>query len=359
MNDAPLPPGSVIGILGGGQLGRMLALAAARLGLRCQVFAPEADPPAGQVCERVWTAGWDDAAALEAFADAVDAATYEFENVPVATVEALAARVPVRPGARSLEAAQDRVAEKAFLRGLALGTAPFAAADDLEGLRAALAEIGAPAVLKTRRMGYDGKGQARIADAAEAEAAWRSVGGAPCVLEGFVAFEREVSVVAARGLDGRAIAYDPSENVHEGGILRSSAVPARLDALRATEARAAAEAILSALGHVGALAVEFFATPGGLLVNEIAPRVHNTGHWTQDACAMDQFEAHMRAVAGWPLGEAARHADAVMTNLLGDEAAQWAEIAADPALRLHLYGKAEARPGRKMGHVNRATPRAD
>jgi 5-(carboxyamino)imidazole ribonucleotide synthase len=335
----------------------MLALAAARLGLRVAVYAPEADPPAGQVAAAHVRAGWDDAEALARFAEGCDVVTVEWENVPEGALAACAAAAPVRPSPRAVAAGQDRLEEKRFLAGLGLSVAPFAAVDDAASLAAALAEIGAPAILKTRRLGYDGKGQARIMASAEADAALAAMAGAPAILEGFVRFRREVSVVAARGADGRTVCFDPAENLHEGGILRRSTVPAALSPTREQAAKAAAEAVLSALDYVGVMGVEMFETETGLVINEIAPRVHNTGHWTLDACLIDQFEQHVRAVCGWPLGDGSRHSDAVMTNLIGDEAEAWAEIAADPALALHLYGKAEARPGRKMGHVTRLSPR--
>lgn len=349
----PLPPGSVIGILGGGQLGRMLALAAARLGLRCHIYDPAPEPPAAQVAARCTTAGWEDRAALESFAAAVDVVTYEFENIPAATLDLLGALRPVRPGRRALEVSQDRVAEKSFLAGLGLATAPFAPVDGPADLPAAIAATGLPAVLKTRRMGYDGKGQALIATPGEAEAKLAAIGGGPAILEGFVRFEREASVIAARGLEGAVVAYDPGENVHEQGILRRTSVPARLSPALRAEAVLAAGRILTALDYVGVMGVELFVTARGLLVNEIAPRVHNSGHWTQAGCLIDQFEQHIRAVAGWPLGDGRRHSDVVMENLIGAEVHAALELARDPAVQIHLYGKAEARPGRKMGHVNR------
>ncbi|MFO7853812.1 MAG: 5-(carboxyamino)imidazole ribonucleotide synthase [Paracoccaceae bacterium] len=356
MSGGAVPPGGTLGVLGGGQLGRMLAVAAARLGIRTAIYSPEADPPAGHVAARHVRGGWDDAEALRRFAEGCDVVTLEWENVPLDALGACAAAV-VRPSARAVAAAQDRLEEKRFLAGLGLSVAPFAAVDDAASLEAALARIGAPAILKTRRLGYDGKGQARIGADGDGAAALEAMAGAPAILEGLVRFRREVSVVAARGADGRVVCFDPAENLHEGGILRRSSVPAALSPTRETEARAAAEAVLSALDFVGVMGVELFETEAGFVVNEIAPRVHNTGHWTLDACLIDQFEQHVRAVCGWPLGDGARHSDAVMTNLIGDEAAEWAELAADPSLALHLYGKAEARPGRKMGHVTRLTPR--
>jgi 5-(carboxyamino)imidazole ribonucleotide synthase len=357
MSDAIIGPGGRIGILGGGQLGRMIAMAAARLGLSVHIYAPEAEPPAGQVADQITQAGWEDEAALRAFAASVDVVTYEFENIPLRTAEILAPLVPLRPGIAALKAAQDRIAEKTFLQGIGLTVAPFAAVDGLADLHAALEQIGTPAILKTRRMGYDGKGQVRINDAAEAEAAIAAIAGASAVLEGFVAFEREVSVIAARGLTGEVVCFDPGENVHKDGILDTTTIPAAIPARLKADAALAAGRILNALDYVGVMGVELFVTAEGFVVNEIAPRVHNSGHWTQDACAVDQFEQHVRAICGWPLGDGARVADAVMTNLIGHDADIWATIAAEPGARLHLYGKAEARAGRKMGHVNRVSPK--
>jgi 5-(carboxyamino)imidazole ribonucleotide synthase len=351
----PLPPGSRVGILGGGQLGRMLAMAAARLGMRTHVFEPGADPPAGQVADRVTRAGYDDAEALRAFGRSVDIVTYEFENVALAAVDLLLPLAPVRPGRRALEVAQDRLAEKTFLRGLGLATAPFRAVDGPEDLAEALAALGAPAILKTRRFGYDGKGQVRLDAGASAGEAWVAVGERPAVLEGFVDFEREVSVIAARGLDGAVAAFDPGENEHRDGILFRTRVPARLPAALAQDAVLLAGRILTALDYAGVIGVELFVTGRGLVVNEIAPRVHNSGHWTEAACLIDQFEQHVRAICGWPLGDGARHSDAEMQNLLGDEAAAAPAIA---GARVELYGKAEARPGRKMGHFTRIAPRS-
>lgn len=354
MTSEPLAPGSRIGILGGGQLGRMLAMAAARLGMHTHVFEPADAPCAAQVADRWTQAGYDDADALAGFARSVDVVTYEFENVPLGAIDAVAPFAPVRPGRRALEVAQDRVAEKDFLTGIGLGTAPYAAVDDAEALSAALERLGSPAILKTRRLGYDGKGQVRIGAPGEGDAAWTAVGGVPSVLEGFVAFEREVSVIAARGMDGTVAAFDPGENEHRGGILHRTTVPARLPVGRVQDAVLLAGRILNALDYVGVLGVELFVAPEGLLVNEIAPRVHNSGHWTEAACLVDQFEQHVRAVCGWPLGDGARHSDAVMENLLGDD------VRRAPAIldaRVHLYGKPEARPGRKMGHFTRISPR--
>ncbi len=359
MTAAPhrLAPGSTIGILGGGQLGRMLALAAAPLGLHVHIYAPEADGPAGEVSARTTRGAYDDAAALGDFAASVDVITYEFENVPAACAALLAELKPVRPGVKALDVAQDRVSEKRAMREMGLGTAPFAMADDAEAARAAFADLGGgAAIVKTRRFGYDGKGQARVSSADEAAAAVARF-GAPCILEGLVAFEREISVVAARGLDGRIEAFEPAENTHRDGILHRSVAPARLKPMVAADAWRIAGTILNGLDYVGVMGVELFLDRDGvLLVNEIAPRVHNSGHWTMDACAVSQFEQHVRAIAGWPLRPAVRFADCEMENLIGDDVNRWAEIAAEPNASLHLYGKAEARPGRKMGHVNRLFP---
>ncbi|WP_424990504.1 5-(carboxyamino)imidazole ribonucleotide synthase [Fluviibacterium sp. S390] len=348
-----LRPGATIGILGGGQLGRMLALAAARLGLKTHIYDPAPGGPAEQVADRTTVAAYDDAAALERFAAAVDVVTYEFENIPTSALDLLEAHRPIRPTRKALAVSQDRMTEKTFLQDLGLTVAPFAAVDSAADLEAALGTIGAPAILKTRRFGYDGKGQARIMAAAEAPAALDAMAGAPAILEGFVDFTHEVSVIGARALDGAVACFDPGENLHEGGILRTTTVPARLSTAQRTDAVLLAGRILNALDYVGVMGVELFVTPAGLVVNEIAPRVHNSGHWTQNGCVVDQFEQHIRAVAGWPLGDGSRHADVVMENLIGDEAERWPEIATDPTAALHLYGKAEARPGRKMGHVNR------
>lgn len=350
----PLAPGAVIGILGGGQLGRMLALAAARLGLRAHVYDPAAaGGPAAQVCDRATTAAWDDAAALDAFAAAVDVITYEFENIPTGTLDRLGAARPIRPGRRALEVSQDRMTEKRFLNDLGLATAPFAPVDSPADLAAALVTSGAPAILKTRRFGYDGKGQARITGPAEAETALASLKGAPAILEGFVEFSLEVSVIGARGADGAVACFDSGENVHRDGILRTTRVPARLSAAQRTDAVLLTGQILNALDYVGVIGVELFVTPAGLVINEIAPRVHNSGHWTQTGCAICQFEQHIRAVAGWPLGDGGRHSDVEMENLIGEDMDRLPDLRCEAGAALHLYGKAETRPGRKMGHVNR------
>ena len=349
-----LAPGSTIGILGGGQLGRMLAVAAGRLGLHSHIFDPAAAPPAAEVARTHTAAAFDDTDALTAFANAVDVVTYEFENIPTAALDAIEALCPIHPGREALRVSQDRLIEKTYLADLGLATAPFAPVDDAQSRAAALDQIGTPSILKTRRLGYDGKGQARLATPNDAEAALAAMAGAPAILEGFVDFSAEISVIAARSADGAVAAFDPGQNVHKDGILRTTTVPAPgLPSRLATDAVLLAGRILNALDYVGVLGVELFVTPKGLIVNEIAPRVHNSGHWTQDGCAVDQFEQHIRAVAGWPLGDGRRHTDIVMENLIGDDMDKVPALAADPSCALHLYGKAETRAGRKMGHVNR------
>ncbi len=349
----PLAIGSTIGILGGGQLGRMLSVAAARLGFRTHVFEPAANPPAGHVADRVTTADYDNLDALATFAASVDVITYEFENIPTAALDVLDRTHPIRPNRRALAVSQDRIAEKDFLTSLGLTTAPYAAVNGLDDLHHAIAKVGTPAILKTTRLGYDGKGQARLRTPADADTALAQMNGAPAVLEGFIDFSHEVSVIAARGLDGSVACYDPGENVHKDGILATTTIPARLTPSQRTDAILLAARILNALDYVGVMGVELFVTRAGLIVNEIAPRVHNSGHWTQNGCAVDQFEQHIRAVAGWSLGDGSRHADVVMENLIGDDILRVPQIAREKNAALHLYGKAEARPGRKMGHVNR------
>ncbi|MFN3276615.1 MAG: 5-(carboxyamino)imidazole ribonucleotide synthase [Paracoccus sp. (in: a-proteobacteria)] len=339
-----------IGILGGGQLGRMLSAAASRLGLRCHIFEPGA-APAGDVAWRVTTAPYEDHDALRAFAGSVDVITYEFENVPTAALDLLESLRPIRPGRRALAISQDRLTEKTFLNQIGLRTAPFADVPDQTELEGALATIGRPAILKTRRLGYDGKGQIRIHEGGDP--GWT---GAPSVLEGFVDFTAEISVIIARGADGQVAGFDPGLNVHEGGILRTTTVPCGQPARVTTDAVLIAARIANALDYVGVMGVELFVTPEGLIVNEIAPRVHNSGHWTQAGCAVDQFEQHIRAVAGMPLGDGKRHADVVMENLIGADMDRLPALLAQPRTQIHLYGKGEARPGRKMGHLNRITP---
>lgn len=349
-----LPVGSTIGILGGGQLGRMLAVAASRLGLKTHIFEPGAHPPAGDVAHRVTTAAYADTAALQAFAADVDVITYEFENIPTSALDILEALKPIHPNRRALATSQDRQTEKTFLQDLGLQTAPFANVESTADLDAAMAAIGTPAILKTRTMGYDGKGQARILSPDDAANALAVMAGAPALLERFVTFSHEISVIAARNPDGAVACYDPGENVHEDGILRTTTVPAKLTPSQRTDAVLLAARILNALDYVGVMGVELFVTPQGLIVNEIAPRVHNSGHWTQNGCTIDQFEQHIRAVAGWPLGDGSRHSNVTMENLIGDDIASVPD-AAKTSAAIHLYGKADVKPARKMGHINRVT----
>ena len=358
MNELPpIRPGMIVGILGGGQLGRMLAGAAAEMGLSSHVYCPDPKSPAFAVAAARTIAPYDDEAALSAFASAVDVITYEFENVPSATARFLAARAELLPGVDSLEISQDRLLEKTLMVELGIPVAPFAEVQRQADVYSALARAGRPSILKTRQLGYDGKGQALIRAGDDPVAAWRAIGETPAILEGYVPFDHEISVILARSRSGDTRAYDIAENIHEGGILATSKVPASVSPAIAEAAVAIARKIADALDHVGVLAVEMFvagrAGEEQLLVNEIAPRVHNSGHWTMDACLCSQFEQHIRAICGWPLGDPQRHSDAVMTNLIGDSVHDWSTIAAEPGTRLHLYGKSETLPGRKMGHVNR------
>jgi 5-(carboxyamino)imidazole ribonucleotide synthase len=353
----PLAPGSAVGILGGGQLGRMLALSAGQLGFKCHIFAPEEDSPAFQVSAARTVAGYHDFAALEAFAKTVDVVTYEFENVPSDTAAFLESQAVLAPSSAALRTAQDRIEEKIFIAGLGIPVAPFAAVNSEADLHNAIARIGRPAVLKTRRFGYDGKGQARIATDTSAGVAWADIGKAPAILEGFISFNKEISVIAARGWGGEIAVYDVPENHHENHILKTSTVPAGISRAAAEEAREVARTIIAALDYVGVLGIEMFVSGSKLIVNEIAPRVHNSGHWTQDACVVSQFEQHIRAICGWPLGSTERHSNVVMHNILGGESANWADYGASAHTGVHFYGKAEARRGRKMGHINVLTPR--
>ena len=353
MMTKPLPQGAIIGILGGGQLGRMLSVAAARLGFRTHIFEPGANPPAGDVAHAVTTAPYEDEAALRAFGSSVDVITYEFENVPTSALDLLGALAPIHPGREALRISQDRITEKDFLSGLGLTVAPYAAVDDEASMQAAVEAIGTPSILKTRRFGYDGKGQARLASPADAEQAWNDMADAPSVLEGFIEFSAEISVIAARSPTGEVACYDPGENVHEGGILRKTTVPAGVSGSLRMDGVLLAGRILNALDYVGVMGVELFVTPQGLVVNEIAPRVHNSGHWTQNGCTVDQFEQHIRAIAGWPLGNGQRHSDVVMENLIGNDMDRVPTLAAQAETALHLYGKSDVKEGRKMGHVNR------
>lgn len=346
-----LPLGSTIGILGGGQLGRMLSVAAGRLGYKTHIFEP-GTAPAGDLSAQITQADYADLDAMRAFAQSVDAITFEFENVPASALDEINAICPIRPGRNALAVSQDRLDEKTFLNGLGLRTAPFATVETVQDLIDAVARIGTPAILKTRRLGYDGKGQVRVNADTDLNAAFAELNGAPAILEGFVPFLSEVSIIAARSIDGQVACYDPGENVHSDGILRTTTVPATLPARRRTDAVLLAANILNALDYVGVLGVELFVTVDALIVNEIAPRVHNSGHWTQNGSVVDQFEQHIRAICGLPLGDGSRYADVVMQNLIGDDMDALADLIAQPNTAVHLYGKSQTRPSRKMGHVN-------
>lgn len=349
----PLKQGATIGILGGGQLGRMLSVAASRLGFKTCIFEPGGDCPASHVANYHLQANYDDTAALKAFAESVDVITYEFENIPTSALDTLEALRPIHPSREALRVSQDRIIEKDFLTSLSLKTAPYAAVNSEDDLRAAAEVVGLPAILKTCRLGYDGKGQARLTNEDDIAPAWAAMADAPSVLEGFIDFSKEISIIAARSPSGEVACFDPGENIHVGGILSTTTVPAQIAPPLRTDAVLLAAQILNALDYVGVMGVELFVTPNGLIVNEIAPRVHNSGHWTQAGCTVDQFEQHIRAVAGWPLGDGKRYADVVMENLIGDDVNRIPDLAKEPHSQLHLYGKAEAKTGRKMGHVNR------
>jgi 5-(carboxyamino)imidazole ribonucleotide synthase len=350
-----LKPGDTIGILGGGQLGRMLAMAAARLGLRCQVFSPDPDSPAFDVVLNATCAEYADVEALELFANDVDVITYEFENVPSASAMILAARRPVLPNRKILETTQDRLAEKDFVTRLGIGTADYADVSSAAALHAAIAKIGLPAVIKTRRFGYDGKGQAIIRQGDDPDQVWADLATKSAILEAFIPFEREISVIAARSASGEVECFDVTENEHRDHILKISRAPAAISDALAAQARGIAEKIAGALDYVGVLAVEMFVVQGDggqkVLVNEIAPRVHNSGHWTLDGASISQFEQHIRAIAGWPLGKPVRYGPVTMTNLIGDDINGYEHWLTVPGATVHLYGKGPARPGRKMGHV--------
>ena len=352
-----LAPGATIGIVGGGQLGRMLAIAAAQLGYKCHIFDPHERPCAADVAAKFTRAAYDDRSALEEFGAQVDVATYEFENLPVEPLRVIEDRL--RPGVKSLSVAQDRAVEKQFIEHCGATVAPWLSVDSLTDVEQAVAELGTPIVLKTRRYGYDGKGQAWVREAREAEAAWDLIGREPAVAEKGIAFAAEFSVIVARWADGRTVFWDSPDNVHRGGILRTSTVPSSETFVAQVEAaRTAAAAIAEALGHVGVLTVEFFASRGGPVVNEIAPRVHNSGHWTIEGAFTSQFEQHIRAICDLPPGSTElAAASARMDNLIGDEIHDWQRLLADPHAHVHIYGKGEARPGRKMGHVTRLTLR--
>ena len=351
---APIAPGSTIGIIGGGQLGRMTATAAAELGYRVHVFTPDKDGPTEQVCDQATIAAYDDQDAIEAFGQAVDVVTFEFENVPAQTVRHLEALAPVRPSWECLAVAQDRIEEKSFCNELGIETAPWKAVNSADELAQAMEEIGFPSILKTTRLGYDGKGQVRIKDGTDPAQAWEELGGAPGILEGFVDFELEVSVITARNANGQMKSFDVVENRHADGILDVTIAPADISDELADKAREVGQKLVAAMDLVGLLAVELFVTKDGhILVNEMAPRPHNSGHWSQDGCTTSQFEQFVRAVTNLPLGSTERHSDTVMKNLLGEDANRWEQHLSDGDNKLHLYGKAEAKAGRKMGHINR------
>jgi 5-(carboxyamino)imidazole ribonucleotide synthase len=347
-----LKPGSRIGILGGGQLGRMLAVAASRLGFTSHIFDPNVNSPASQVTCKTLTASYEDKSALIKFANSVDIITYEFENIPTSALDILEKIVPIRPGREALRVSQDRIIEKDFLSGIGLKTTPYQIVDSLNSLYSASDTIGFPAILKTTRLGYDGKGQVRLSENSDIEKEYKKLGDNVLIYEGFVDFEFEVSVIAARNLSGEVACYDPGQNVHINGILHSTTVPSQLTSRQTVDAVLIASKILESLNYVGVLGVEFFCTKVGLVLNEIAPRVHNSGHWTQNGCSIDQFEQHIRAITGWPLGDGTRHTNVVMQNLIGDEVKHVADLAKDENISLHLYGKNEIKPGRKMGHFN-------
>jgi 5-(carboxyamino)imidazole ribonucleotide synthase len=365
-----LVPGATIGILGGGQLGRMLALAAAKLGLKTHVYAQDPESPAFDVASARTIAPYEDELTLAEFAGAVELITYEFENIPSRTAAILAESCVVRPGPETLAVCQDRLAEKEFLTAAGVRAAPYMRVDDAGALARAIAQIGRPSILKTRRFGYDGKGQVLVREGADLAVTFRTLGGKPAILEAVVPFSKEISVVAARGPSGEFAAYDVCENSHENHILKSTRVPARLPPEVAAEAVRLTRVIADALVYCGVITIEMFVTGGAgdacleLCVNEVAPRVHNSGHWTLDGAATSQFEQHVRAIAGWPLGAASRHGAEAgghveMENLIGGDVRAWAKILGEPGASLHLYGKADARPGRKMGHVTRIVPGPD
>ncbi|NQV81366.1 MAG: 5-(carboxyamino)imidazole ribonucleotide synthase [Alphaproteobacteria bacterium] len=349
-----IPPSATIGILGGGQLGRMLCQAAARLGYRTHIYCPEVGAPASVVASSTTVASYEDSVSLAAFAQSVDVVTFEFENIPAQALELIQRETTVRPSPQILEVTQDRLAEKSLCQTLGIPTAPFAVVSSSDDCAGALATTGLPAILKTRRLGYDGKGQRLIRSTSDLESAWMDLGAGDCILEGFVDFEHEISVIIARGPTGTVATYDIPENLHRDGILRESRVPSSVGGATFETARDIAHRLVAALDYVGVGAVEMFATKDGtVLVNEIAPRVHNSGHWTIDACATDQFEQHIRAICGLPLGSTVRAFDIVMTNLIGPDANDWRSYLDDPLTKLHLYGKSEVRAGRKMGHVTK------
>jgi 5-(carboxyamino)imidazole ribonucleotide synthase len=345
--------GSTIGILGGGQLGQMLSMAASRLGFRTHIFEPGENPPASNVSSKFTRAEYDDYDALKQFASSVDVVTYEFENIPTAALDIIETQSEIFPNREALKISQDRLIEKEFINKLGFKTASFYEVNSLEELIHAMNQIGTPSILKTRRFGYDGKGQIKVQSSSKPEEIWRNLGEKALILEGFINFSSEFSVIGSRSKDGQISCFDPGENVHKDGILRTTTVPAKLTNQQKTEAVLITAKILEALKYVGVIGIEFFLEKNSLVINEFAPRVHNSGHWTQNGCTVDQFEQHIRAISGWKLGNAERHSDVVMENLIGDEIYKTNQLIEDGSIALHLYGKAAVNPGRKMGHFNR------
>ena len=345
--------GSTIGILGGGQLGQMLSMAAARLGFKTHIFEPSENPPASNVASKFTRAEYDDYEALKQFASSVDVVTYEFENIPTAALDIIETQSEIFPNREALKISQDRLIEKEFINKLGFKTASFCEVNSIEELIHAINQIGAPSILKTRRFGYDGKGQVKVQPASKPEEIWKNLGGKALILEGFINFSSEFSVIGSRSKDGQISCFDPGENVHKDGILRTTTVPAHLTNQQKTEAVLITAKILETLKYVGVIGIEFFLEKNSLVINEFAPRVHNSGHWTQNGCTVDQFEQHIRAITGWKLGNAERHSDVIMENLIGDEIYKTNQLVEDGSIALHLYGKADVNPGRKMGHFNR------
>jgi 5-(carboxyamino)imidazole ribonucleotide synthase len=345
--------GSTIGILGGGQLGQMLSMAAARLGFKTHIFEPSENPPASNVSSKFTRAEYDDYDALKQFASSVDVVTYEFENIPTAVLDIIETQSEIFPNREALKISQDRLIEKEFINKLGFKTASFCEVNSLEELIHAINQIGSPSILKTRRFGYDGKGQVKVQPSSKPEEIWKNLGEKALILEGFINFSSEFSVIGSRSKDGQISCFDPGENVHKDGILRTTTVPAHLTNQQKTEAVLITAKILETLKYVGVIGIEFFLEKNSLVINEFAPRVHNSGHWTQNGCTVDQFEQHIRAITGWKLGNAERHSDVIMENLIGDEIYKTNQLVEDGSIALHLYGKADVNPGRKMGHFNR------
>lgn len=345
--------GSTIGILGGGQLGQMLSMAAARLGFKTHIFEPSENPPASNVSSKFTRAEYDDYDALKQFASSVDVVTYEFENIPTAALDIIETQSEIFPNREALKISQDRLIEKEFINKLGFKTASFCEVNSLEELIQGINQIGAPSILKTRRFGYDGKGQVKVQPSSKPEEIWRNLGEKALILEGFINFSSEFSVIGSRSKDGQISCFDPGENVHKDGILRTTTVPAHLTNQQKTEAVLITAKILETLKYVGVIGIEFFLEKNSLVINEFAPRVHNSGHWTQNGCTVDQFEQHIRAITGWKLGNAERHSDVIMENLIGDEIYKTNQLVEDGSIALHLYGKTDVNPGRKMGHFNR------